>query len=79
MTDTTPFLFARNVSSTEDLLTMQDIAGITGYTYWYIRALACGVEKGKKDKVPFPAHYTKMGRSKLWKRQQILNWVNEIQ
>lgn len=71
---TTPFLFARNSSSSEELLTMQQIADYTGKSYWYIRALACGVEKSK---VPFPKPHTKLGRSKLWKKQHIENWVTK--
>lgn len=72
MTKTTPFVLARNSVSADELLTMKQISDIVGISYWMVRALACGVEKSR---VPFPEAYTKIGRSPLWKRVDIENWV----
>lgn len=67
-----PFVLARNTVSANELMTMKQIAGITGYSYWYIRALACGAESGRS---PFPEPDTKLARSPLWKRSTIEKWM----
>jgi len=67
-----PFLFARNTVNADDLWSMQDIARESGYSYQYIRSLACGVEKTRP---PFPRAYTKVGRSPMWKRDTVWKWI----
>lgn len=55
------------------LLTMQEIADKKGCSYWYIRAVMCGVETPLKDP---PRPYTKIGRRKLWREWEIDQWLN---
>lgn len=55
------------------LITMQEIADKSGYSYWYVRALACGSEVKKLN--PMPRPYTKLGRRKLWRELEIDEWL----
>lgn len=66
-----PFHMARNSVSSDQLLTMQQIADYIGKSYWYVRALNCGVEKSRKG---FPVPDTKLRNSPLWKRSTIEAW-----
>jgi predicted DNA-binding transcriptional regulator AlpA len=68
---TTPFLFARNKYSADQLITMKEIADISGVSYWYVRALACGSENSKAG---FPEPVAKIGRRKVWLREDIQKW-----
>lgn len=70
MTD--PWIFARNKYRRDEIMTMQDIADHIGASYWYVRALACGSEKSA---YPFPDPVTKYGRSPIWAKEDINQWV----
>lgn len=67
------FYLARNSYSSEELLTMREVAELTGFSYWYIRALRSGDET---TVVPFPKPTTKLGRSPLWSASVIQNWMH---
>lgn len=70
-----PFALARNSVKSDELLTMQQIAGKLGCTYQYVRALACGAEQ---TTVPFPKPFTKLGRRPLWKQKDIDAWRERL-
>lgn len=65
---------ARVRADSNDLLTMKQIADISGLSYWFIRALHTGAEKAT---VPLPQADTKIGRSPLWYRTTIKQWLKE--
>lgn len=67
-----PFHMARNSVRPSDLMTMQEIADFTGKSYQYIRALNCGAETLRKG---FPEPFTTIGKSPLWKRSTIKEWL----
>lgn len=68
------FYLARNTYKPTELLTMEQVAKVTGYKYWYIRALRSGHEK---TQVPFPPPDTTIGRRPLWAKKTISKWMQE--
>lgn len=66
-----PFHLAVARIDSGDLITMKEVADLTGYSYWFIRALACGAEVSRP---PFPKRYTSLARRPLWLRSQIEDW-----
>lgn len=68
------FFLARNSYDSKELLTMAQIAELSGMSYWYIRALNSGSEK---TKISFPQPDTKIGKRPLWRKFTITSWLEE--